>query len=450
MTAINVEKDKGFTPFAKYIAERPPTPISQPVVTQQRGVLIPAPVNAPMAAQKVALPQESAVYMHPFKSERGVMQGALLSFSGKINDDILRRFKENYSVEGDHIKTGGAMSPQTMLTLIGSAAAAMGVSAVASDRLFMATVDPATLIKYKDGTVSSIVKGITGHAGFVELPGQFMSVTAPLLAFAAIATITIMNQFEGIHRRLDHIEKSISRIIQRSEATHVGETLSALNRIEEIEHQFSICNRFTPDMMIRLALLESNVNPIFERYHFLYQSQGINQSAEKEDLKFKQNDAYFAIILSILDLRIELLQLKLAIQDNPGYMKHAASRLAERVQRYQRLWDDIGKNSGVAETVASEIRETVEDMSWWEKQAPSWMGGKRKERKSLEKKAADLESHALGLDDALGKELVAAKKVGKGVLESVAPQKPMNLIYWKDELGEHAYYTSDLELLPAK
>ena len=30
---------------------------------------------------------------------------------------------------------------------------------------------------------------------------------------------------------------------------------------------------------------------------------------------------------------------------------------------------------------------------------------------------------------------------------SQAPSSPMDLIYWKDEFGEHSYYTDDLRLI---
>jgi hypothetical protein len=399
-----------------------------------------------------SLMNRSKIYVKQFSNEGGSPQGAVLSFQGKIKDDLLRNFMENYNVEGDHIKKGGAISPQSMLTLIGSGAGSLGLSGLMSGNLFMATANPKTLMAIGNGVGSAVMGagGVVAQAPFIPMAAGLMPVVAPLLAFQAITTVMLMNQFKGIHERLDHIEKSISRIIQRSEATYVGEIISGLNRIEELEHQFSICNKFTQDMMIRLALAEDKVNPIFERYKFLYQTQFIDQSATIEELKFKQNDAYFAIILSILDLRIDLLQLKLAIQENAGYMKYSADRLVSKVDHYRQLWHEIGMNPRLVETVATELKEIIDGMNQWEKTIPTCFGGKRSKRVEAEKKIPHLKKHAESSTKAFKEELVLATQYGKELRKDLAVPQHMNLIYWRDQLGEHSYYTSDLELLPVR
>lgn len=265
-------------------------------------------------------------------------------------------------------------------------------------RYFMATANPATLMGIGNGVGSAVMgtSGIVGQAPFISIAGAVMPVLAPLIAFQAISTIMIIAQFKGIHERLDHIEKSISRVIQRSEATFIGEILSASNRIEELEIKFQACNNFTPEMIIRLALIEDKVNPIFERYKFLYQTQEIEKHTTIEDLKFKQNDAYFAVVLSILDLRIDLLRVKLSIQENAGYMKHSAEKLIEKASYYKDLWTEIGANPELikGEGVAEELRETVEGMNFWEKNMPGWFFGRRRERIEAESEAESLLKHA--------------------------------------------------------
>lgn len=399
----------------------------------------------------ILLAPRNKILVKKYSTEDGTAQGALLSFNGKINDELIRKFKSNYCVEGEYIKNGGALSPQSMLTLIGSNTGALGMSGVMSGKLFMATADPSTLMKIGNGVGSAVLgtHGIATQAPFIAVNGAIMGVAAPLLAFQAISTIMIMNQFKGIHERLDHIEKSISRIIQRSEALYVGEIISALNRIEEIEHQFSICKRFTNDMIIRLAHIEDKVNPIFERYRFLYQSQRVDTGATTEDLRFKQNDAYFAIILSILDLRIELLQLGLAVQDNPVYLRHAAERLANKVDYYHSLWSDIGTNSRLVETVAEELTTIVDNMNWWKRIMPESLLGKRSERKKTETKANEFLSHAEEIKDTLNEDISSAIKIGKGIQNNLSTSLHTSLIYWRDELGEHSYYTSDLDVIPS-
>jgi uncharacterized protein Yka (UPF0111/DUF47 family) len=397
-----------------------------------------------------SLTNRSKIYVKKFSAEDGTPNGALLSINGKIKDSLIQRFKENYDVEGDHIKNGGTISPKSILTLIGSGAGALGMSHVASSSLFMATANPSTLMAIGNGVGSAVMgsSGIIAQAPFIPIAGALMPVLAPIIAFQAISTIMIMNQFKGIHEKLDHIEKSINRLIQRSEAIFIGEIFSASNRIEEIEAKFEVCNKFTSEMIIRLALVEDKVNPIFERYKFLYQAQEVNNKATLEDLKFKQNDAYFAIILSILDLRIDLLRLKVDIQENPGYMRHSVERLIEKSSYYNELWTEIGANPKLVEQVAEDLRIAVEEMNWWHRSIPAWLGGKKKERTQAESKILTLEKHADVLKKEFHENLDEAHKLSENLRKDLAVLKPMNLIYWRDIFGEHSYYTDDIELLP--
>lgn len=198
------KSDHSFVEFIQYakencekvtLEEKPDVTKDKPLRSESHGVVVPRP---------------SQVYAQPYISENGSVQGALLSFNGQVKDDLLRRFKANYSIEGDHIKHGGALSPQTMLTLIGSGTGALGVSAAMSGTLFMATANPATLMAIGNGVGSAVMgaSGIVAQAPFIPVTGALMPVLAPLLAFQAISTVLIMNQFKGIHERLDHIEQA--------------------------------------------------------------------------------------------------------------------------------------------------------------------------------------------------------------------------------------------------
>jgi hypothetical protein len=341
-----------------------------------------------------------------------------------------------------------------MLSLIGSGAGAVSLSSVMSGSLFMATASPSTLMTIGNGVGSAVMGtgGIVGQAPFIPVAGALMPVVVPLIAFQAISTIVIMKQFDGIHKRLNNIEQNVTRIIQQNEATFVGEIISAVNRVEEIEQHFAVSNRFTPEMIIRLSLIEASINPVFERYNCLFQSQAINSEASVKDLQFKQYDAYFAIFLSVLDLRIDLLRLKLAIQEHPGFMRSAAQRLIKKSERYKELWIEIGKTPDAVSTVSTELRQAVDAMDWWSKTMPGWLRGKRGERQQLEEKAEQFSKHAFQLNESLRDSVESAKEIGENIRQNLSKTEsmPMNLIYWRDELGEHSYYTDDLQLRPAR
>jgi len=231
--------------------------------------------------------------------EGGSFNGALISFRGKIKDDLLARFRKNYSIEGKHIKDGGRISAETFSGLLLAGGGSWALSAKISSQLFMATANLETLMKIGNGVGSAVLAGgqIVGQAPFIPITAAAMPVAAPLLLFQAITTVMVMNQFGLVREKLNQLERSISRVIQRSEASVVGEIMSASNRIEEIEIQFGICKGFTESMIIKLLLLEDKVNPIFERYKFLYEVEDIERTSSSEQLKFKESDAYFAIIV---------------------------------------------------------------------------------------------------------------------------------------------------------
>src|SRR5215831_4438320 len=258
------------------------------------------------------LPHRSRIYTKTFSVENHSPAGALLLFKGKITNDLIAKFRDNYNVQGNYINEGGRISPQAIGTLLGASTGALGLSAALSGQLFMATANPATLMAIGNGVGSAIMgaSGIIGQAPFIPLAGAIMPVVAPVLVFQMISTVMIVNQFKGIRDNLNRIQKEIDRILQRSEATFVGEIISAISKTDELDEQVSIGKHFSSDMTVRLCLLEDKVNPIFERYSFLYRGQSLDVATSPEDLRSKQHDAYLSIILGILDLRIDMLRLQ--------------------------------------------------------------------------------------------------------------------------------------------
>jgi hypothetical protein len=370
---------------------------------------------------------------------------ALLTFEGKIRNQIIEQFNKNFIAQGDHIQNGGKSSTKNILTLIGAGTGSLGLAGAASGQLFMATANPATLMTIGNGVGSAVMGagGIVAQAPFLSVAGALMPVVAPLIAFQAISTITIMNEFKTVNKKLDDIKSLIDRNIQRDEATNIGTIISAFSRVEDLENQFSTSNQFTNNMLIRLALLEDSVNPLFERYNYLFSSQEINRNSTRNDFRFKKMDAYLAIMTSILDIRIDLLRLKVNIQEYPGYMQKSAIRFIEKIAFYDQLWSMIKTNSSEIQDISKEMTESIEAMNWWQKNMPSWLLGKRKERLELERKSMEFYKESKAYKQLLDVEVTQAKELG-GIVKKDIIENNMNLIYWKDDMGEHSYYTDDL------
>lgn len=381
-----------------------------------------------------------------YKSSESDEQFGLLAINGEMKDKLLARFHENYMIQGDHILKGGKASDKCIRGLLAGGTGALGLTAATSGTLFMATANPATLMVIGNGVGSAVMGagGIVAQAPFLPIAGALMPVAAPLLAFQALSTIMILQQFEGINKKLVNIEKTLNRVLQRNEATFIGEVISASTRLESIEKEFAVANYFSQDMIIRLALVEDKVNPIFERYKYLYEAQDLDQRLTSEDLGFKQTDASMAIVLSILDLRIDILRTKLTLQENPGFMKGFAEILVEKVERYKKLWTDIENSPKRVAEVSQSMSQTVDEMNWWQKQMPGWLGGKRKQRKEIENnvKEIDEKNSFINVIDTVDS-AKAAISLGDNVMEQMKMEH-QTLLYWEDENGINSYYTSDV------
>ncbi|AEF80597.1 hypothetical protein [Leadbettera azotonutricia] len=387
--------------------------------------------------------QKSQIVAQKFNNQNDNSEVALLTFEGNIRDQIIEKLNGNLFTKGSYIENGGKISSKNILSMIGIGAGSLGASTVASTQLFMATANPATLMTIGNGVGSAVMEAgrIVAQAPFIAATGAVIPVIAPLIAFQAISTIAIMSEFATINKKLDDIKAVIDRSIQRNEATEIGTIISAFNRLKDIEDQFSNSNQFTNEMLIRLYLLENSINPIFERYKYLYSSQKINETTTSDDLKFKKMDAYFAIMSSMLDMRIDLLRLKVTIQEDPSYMSESAIRFSEKIAFYNKLWGEIKDNSEEIKDISTKMSDTINQMSWWQKNFS--ILGRREEREDLEKKSAEFGRESENFKTMLNDDIKKAQELSDDMKKNLKSSK-MNLIYWKDENGEHSYYTDDL------
>jgi len=128
----------------------------------------------------------------------------LIAINGDMKDKLLEKFQATFKVQGDHINTGGKASELCIPTLLASGSGALGITAATSGTLFMATANPATLMAIGNGVGSAVMgaSGIIAQAPFISVAGALMPVVAPLLAFQALSTIMIMQQFKSVNEKL--------------------------------------------------------------------------------------------------------------------------------------------------------------------------------------------------------------------------------------------------------
>ncbi|QSX04796.1 hypothetical protein JYG23_08755 [Sedimentibacter sp. zth1] len=387
-------------------------------------------------------------YVKVYSSPNSNEQFGLIAINGKIKDALLTKFNETYQSQGSYFNNGGKASDKCMRSILATGTGALGLSSAASGTLFMATVNPATLMTLRNGVGSAVMGsgGIVAQAPFIPISGALMPVAAPLLAYQAVSTITIMQQFETINEKLANIEKTLNRILHRSEATYIGEIISSSARLNSIETEYSLTNYFSQDMIIRLTFIENTINTVFERYKFLYESLGINSNLLSEDIDIMQTDAIMVTILSILDLRIDTLRIKISLQENPGFMKILTEQLIEKIERYKILWSNIEQSPKKIQEITQSMSQTINNLNWWKKQMPGWIGGNRKLRKESEKNIFEINQKNMYSNT---EEIINGAKeainIGNNLLDQ-AQQKQQMLLYWEDLNGVHSYYTNEISI----
>jgi hypothetical protein len=132
----------------------------------------------------------------------------------------------------------GASLAQAAMPALAQAQTLAEIANAAPNGLFAATAPLTELMKYKDGTIGSIVvkgKKIAGKAGFKEIA---LSAANPAVAVGAgmqaMAMISGQYYMDKISKQLDGIEHGIERLIEFHHDESIGKLLSIEHRMKEI------------------------------------------------------------------------------------------------------------------------------------------------------------------------------------------------------------------------
>ncbi len=383
-------------------------------------------------------------YLKVYECPENNEKFGLVAINGNMKQAIIEHLQTNLATYGSYVKSGGALSEFYIPSMLAGGSGAFGLAAATSGTLFMATVNPATLMTLGNGVGSAVMgaSGIVAQAPFIAATGAIMPVVAPLLAFQALSTIMLMQQFTIVNEKLNQMQQTVGRILQRNEATFIGELISAGSRLNILEKEYTSTHRFSDDMKTRLALVEDKVNPYFERYQYLHNAQAIDKTLCAESLRMKNLDAYMATLLSVLDLQIDVLRLKMTLQENPAFVSTLINDLIEKTERYETLWNSVENNPRQVEGLTQSLQETISAMNGWQKHMPRWLGGKRDQRKLTERMKDSLSE--LNTRDKTNDMIEIAKSADNFGKKIKASTEQISLLYWEDSAGKHSYYTNDI------
>jgi hypothetical protein len=269
------------------------------------------------------------------------------------------------------------------------------------------------------------------------------------MAMQAMTTAVTLRQFQQVDQKLDVIKDKLNEAIARTEATHVGELLTASRVIDDVYQLYDQEGSFSGDMLARLALAERDVGTLAERSRFLVESHALENASRADDVQRANYDAYSAMLASFLDLKVSYLRVCVDMQEHPRSVEASVGRLRQKIENDLVFWEALlNRSDRLKDAIAAHTKELA-DMSTAKRLLPSAVGG-----------AGTVEKDIKALNDAYTATIVSEKKILKGfdsLIESAertletlrrplaGPSTP-TLVYWRDEDGEHSFYSSELRL----
>ena len=349
-----------------------------------------------------------------------------------VSRDLRRHIDEAIAIHGKPFETGGALGPG-WFPLLGAGAAT--ASSMFAGNVFLATADPATLMRMGAGVGSQVVGAagtIIRQAPFITASSAIIPVVAPVLLFTAASAMAICARLDRLQISLERIEGFIRQLLAQELAEDSGVLVSAMERLQDISDEFDGCRCFTEEMKIRLVLAERDLNVLHQKYEILSGLEVDDQtSTELGVVRTK----LFAMA-SIADVRVDRLRFKLALQDNPEDLKRRISLLESKIKLYEESFRYLSQKHPLQQHQEA-LQKSVNDMGFLMKKIFA--------RSKFNKTAAEIE--------AISEKMKQIQEILSSPVDPQSGRSPEQqhlLVYYREQNGRgdlKAYYTNDLKLV---
>ncbi|EAE7185979.1 hypothetical protein ACOXU5_13280 [Vagococcus fluvialis] len=359
----------------------------------------------------------------------------LLEIKGEDREQLIQKLSLNYLKTGRYMENQMSISPTVMSNLVISSGVGLtAVSTNLSSKLFMATANPELLMKLSSGGVGSAVMEsgrIVGQSGFIPVAAS-LPIVAPIIAMQAMNTLVIMEQFKVVNKKLDVIQKELDHILLRQEITSIADLSSAIDVVEELYDQHSTIGYFSQDMIIRLALVERDAGKLKTRYEIL---DSINENTASE---YKNSDAYFTLLSSLLLLRIKYLRLCLDTQEHPEFIKQSTENFQNILDHTLFIYGNFrNRSKGISKKLTSSEKNINNKNPL----------GKLSKLKSNEPTIESIREEYISILEIENK---ITEDFGSAIQEMKKLQNidntdnsAVNLLYWQDTTGVHCIATDE-------
>ena len=261
--------------------------------------------------------------------------GQILTHEGRsialvdLGRDASEALRASWS-EDRPFESGGVIESGWLLPTLGAGSTA--ASSLLAGNVFLATANPASLMTIGTGVGSAVMGpgGIVGQAPFVAASSAMMPVVAPVMLFTTVSSLMICARLDRAQRTLGQLAEVVERVRRLLDAEDYARFETAAERIDEIRSEFERCRRFASDVPERLSRVEHDVSLLRSKYGLL----ATGDVHSEEDAKSAVSDLNRFFLASLYDIRIDVLQLYLALQNDPDVVEFRQSRLREKIERY--------------------------------------------------------------------------------------------------------------------
>lgn len=189
------------------------------------------------------------------------------SLAGKKENGMNFSLTEKDFISSDFFEVGQSQEGQyqlsSMMAGLASGGASFQAAAQSTKGLFQATISPDKLMTYKDGMVSSIVKGADGkviqHAGFTQAGGSAFN---PLLAIQFASILTGQYYFKGITSQLNKVLDKLDNLERMHHIEREAKMKYAFHQLQEYSNK----SAFTIEDFVNLKQVAYDLQVIRNEY----------------------------------------------------------------------------------------------------------------------------------------------------------------------------------------
>lgn len=256
-------------------------------------------------------------------------------------------------------QSGGVVDSKWLLPMLGTGSTA--ASSLLAGNVFLATAYPATLMSIGTGVGSAVVgpTGIVAHAPFVAASSALVPVVAPMMLFSTVSSVMLCARLDRAQQTLGRLSEVVERVRALLDAEDYARLEAAAERIDEIRSEFEHSRRFASDVSARMAKIDHDVSVLRSKYGLL-----MSGDVKSEDgARAAVSDLNRFFLASLQDVQIDVLQLLLAIQNDPDVVEFRLSQLREKLQRYAERFQQVRDDDRVG-AYHRELKGQLDKSKW--------------------------------------------------------------------------------------